>query len=175
MSALHHMASPSVLWREKPGQHQWLVLHSMSLHLLLCVVRNQQRGDSNENRTLGVHPASELVWDRKVCGFSFWFWFSVLFRFVLSRRQKFNWLRLVLLRNQELEFGKSPRRKPMEWFTSRLASSWWRLFATGTRKESVRSSLQLDKCFLVERRLNLSDPWMHFSNPCQLVRWVTQV
>lgn len=111
MSALHHMASPSVLWREKPGQHQWLVLHSMPLHLLLCVVRNQQRGNSNENRTLGVHPASEIVWDRKVCGFSFWLWFSVLFRIVLSRRQKFNWLCLVLLRNQELEFGKSPRRK----------------------------------------------------------------
>lgn len=49
--------------------------------------------------------------------FSFWFRFSVLFRFVLSRRQKFNWLCLVLLRNQESAFGESPRQEPMKQFT----------------------------------------------------------
>lgn len=120
MSALHHMASPSVLWREKPGQHQWLVLHSIPLHpsALCCEKPTKGRLKWKQNTRC---PA--CVWtclgQESVC-FLLWFWFSGLFRLVLSRRQKFNWLCLVLRRNQELEFGKSLRQEPMKRFTSRL-------------------------------------------------------
>lgn len=175
MSALHHMASPRVLWREKPGQHQWLVLHSIPLHPSALCCEKPTKGRLKWKQNTRCPPC---VWtclgQESVC-FLLWFWFSGLFRLVLSRRQKFNWLCLVLRRNQELEFGSLLDRSLWSGSLVDFASSWWRLFATGTRKESVRSSQQLDKCFLIECRPNLSDPWLHSSNPCQLVRCVTQV
>lgn len=88
--------------------------------LLLCVVRNQQRGDWNENRTRGVHPASELVWDRKVCVFCFGFGFRFCFALFYQEGRNLTDCVWCFGENQELEFGKSLRQEPMMRFTRRL-------------------------------------------------------